>query len=239
MARTKRKIDEVEVDEIIKMKLDELGGRKNKLSANNLAKFSKEIANNKKYTRADGSLYNYYGYDFWAGEYKGVPYYGKKRLAEIKNTVNVTVAGKEFLPGIEDILILVDKYHKDPEILGKKLCKIFEDDKKKIKRLTERVSDLQEEKDKLKTNLDDFKRGFASLFLNSNSTDNSLEDVMSVPRIKDGIVSAELQNMFKEDYQEFIKSTKKDDTEEKQDSVTEMPMSERKRDRLRRLKLID
>ena len=45
--------------------------------------------------------------------------------------------------------------------------------------------------------------------------------------------------MFKEDYQEFIKSTKKDDTEEKQDSVTEMPMSERKRDRLRRLKLID
>ncbi|MCI6456538.1 MAG: hypothetical protein PUJ51_02380 [Clostridiales bacterium] len=239
MARTKRKIDEVEVDEIIKMKLDELGGRKNKLSANNLAKFSKEIANNKKYTRADGSLYNYYGYDFWAGEYKGVPYYGKKRLAEIKNTVNVTVAGKEFLPGIEDILILVDKYHKDPEILGKKLCKIFEDDKKKIKRLTERVSDLQEEKDKLKTNLDDFKRGFASLFLNSNSTDNSLEDVMSVPRMKDGIVSAELQNMFKEDYQEFIKSTKKDDTEEKQDSVTEMPMSERKRDRLRRLKLID
>ena len=239
MARTKRKIDEVEVDEIIKMKLDELGGRKNKLSANNLAKFSKEIANNKKYTRADGSLYNYYGYDFWAGEYKGVPYYGKKRLAEIKNTVNVTVAGKEFLPGIEDILILVDKYHKDPEILGKKLCKIFEDDKKKIKRLTERVTDLQDEKDKLKTNLDDFKRGFASLFLNSNSTDNSVEDVMSVPRMKDGIVSAELQNMFKEDYQEFIKSTKKDDTEEKQDSVTEMPMSERKRDRLRRLKLID
>lgn len=239
MARTKRKIDEVEVDEIIKMKLDELGGRKNKLSANNLAKFSKEIANNKKYTRADGSLYNYYGYDFWAGDYKGVPYYGKKRLAEIKNTVNVTVAGKEFLPEIQDILILVDKYHKDPNVLGKKLCKLFEDDKKKIKRLTERVSDLQEEKDKLKTNLDDFKRGFASLFLNSNSTDNSLEDVMSVPRMKDGIVSAELQNMFKEDYQEFIKSTKKDDTEEKQDSVTEMPMSERKRDRLRRLKLID
>ena len=239
MARTKRIVDETEVDEIIMLKLDELGGRKNKLSANNLAKFSKKIANNKEYTRDDGSLYNYYGYDFWAGEYKGVPYYGKKRLAEIKNTVNVTVAGKEFLPGIEDILILVDKYHKDPEILGKKLCKIFEDDKKKIKRLTERVSDLQEEKDKLKTNLDDFKRGFASLFLNSNSTDNSLEDVMSVPRMKDGIVSAELQNMFKEDYQEFIKSTKKDDTEEKQDSVTEMPMSERKRDRLRRLKLID
>lgn len=239
MARTKRIVNETEVDEIIMLKLDELGGRKNKLSANNLAKFSKKIANNKEYTRDDGSLYNYYGYDFWAGEYKGVPYYGKKRLAEIKNTVNVTVAGKEFLPGIEDILILVDKYHKDPEILGKKLCKIFEDDKKKIKRLTERVSDLQEEKDKLKTNLDDFKRGFASLFLNSNSTDNSLEDVMSVPRMKDGIVSAELQNMFKEDYQEFIKSTKKDDTEEKQDSVTEMPMSERKRDRLRRLKLID
>lgn len=235
MARTKRIVDETEVDEIIMMKLDELGGRKNKLSANNLAKFSKKIANNKEYTRDDGSLYNYYGYDFWAGDYKGVPYYGKKRLAEIKNTVNVTVAGKEFLPEIQDILILVDKYHKDPNVLGKKLCKLFEDDKKKIKRLTERVTELQEEKNKLKNNLQDFKTGFATLFLNSNSTDNSLEDVLTVPRLKDGAVSAELQNMFKEDYQEFTKSIKKENVEEKQNNVSDITRAERKRERIRGL----
>ena len=149
MARAKRVIDTEEVDEIIKLKLEELGGRKNKLSANNLAKFSKKIANNKEYTRADGSLYNYYGYDFWAGEYKGVDYYGKQRLAEIKKSVDVTIAGKEFLSDTQDIMILVDKYHKSPEILSKKLCNLFESDKKKITKLTEKVNSLEKEKNEL------------------------------------------------------------------------------------------
>lgn len=235
MARAKRAVDKAEVDEIIMLKLEELGGRKNKLSANNLSKFSKKIANNKDCTRDDGSLYNYYGYDFWAGDYKGVDYYGKTRLAEIKNNVDVKVAGKEFLPEVQDIIMLVDRYHKEPEVLSKKLCKIFEGDKKKIERLTGKVNELQEDKNKLKNNLDDFKRGFASLFLNSNSTNNSLEDVMTVPRLRDGNVSAELQNMFKEEYQEFVNIHGNNVLKEEQNNVTDMTKITKRRERTRGL----
>ena len=71
MARAKREIDKEEIEEIILLKLEELGGRKSKLTANNVAKFSKEIANNEKYKRKNGKLFNYYGYDIWAGRYKG------------------------------------------------------------------------------------------------------------------------------------------------------------------------
>ena len=71
--------------------------------------------------------------------------------------------------------------------------------------------------------------------MNSNSTDNSLEDVLSVPRLKDGAVSAELQNMFKEDYQEFTKSIKKENVEEKQNNVSDITRAERKRERIRGL----
>ena len=83
--------------------------------------------------------------------------------------------------------------------------------------------------------MQDFKTGFATLFLNSNSTDNSLEDVLTVPRLKDGAVSAELQNMFKEDYQEFTKSIKKENVEEKKNNVSDITRAERKRERIRGL----
>lgn len=233
MARPKREVNKEEVDEIINLKLEELGGRKNKLSANNLAKFSKKIAKNKEYTRADGSLYNYYGYDFWAGEYKGVDYYGKIRLAEIKNSVDVIVAGKEFIPEVQDIIVLVDKYHKQPELLTKRLCNIFNSDKQKITKLTNEINNLEEENKKLKEQLGDFKRGFATVFLNSNSTENSLEDVLSIQRAKDGYICDELQNMFKGDLQEFIGTTKENTTKEETNTVIDNTILARRRNRLK------
>ena len=237
MARAKRTVDKEEVEEIINLKLEELGGRKNKLTANGLAKFSRKIANNEEYTRSNGSLFNYYGYDFWASDYKGEDYYGKKRLAEIKNSVEVHVAGKDFLPEVQDIILLVDKYHKEPEILSKKLSKVFESDKKKITKLTDEISQLKEEKDKLKNNLDDFKRGFATLFLNSNSTDNSLNDVLSVPRLRDGNVSAELQNMFKEEYKEVVDTYKNAaiHTKDEKNNVSDITKLTARRERRRGL----
>lgn len=240
MARAKREVNKEEVDEIIYLKLEELGGRKHKLSANNLAKFSKKIAKNEEYTRSDGSLYNYYGYDFWAGDYKGVDYYGKTRLAEIKNSVDVIVAGKEFIPEVQDIIVLVDKYYKQPELLTKRLCNIFESDKQKITKLTDKINNLEEENKKLKEHLDDFKRGFATVFLNSNSTENSLKDVLSISREKDGYISDELQNMFKEDFKEFMDSTKgntaKEEFEQREETntVIDNTILARRRNRLKR-----
>lgn len=49
MARAKRTIDKEEVDEIIYLKLKELGGMKKRLTYNSVFTFNKEIANNPKY----------------------------------------------------------------------------------------------------------------------------------------------------------------------------------------------
>lgn len=204
MARAKREIDKEEIEEIILLKLEELGGRKSKLTANNVAKFSKEIANNEKYKRKNGKLFNYYGYDIWAGSYKGQDYYGKIKLAEIKNSIDVVAVGKEFIPDLQDIIILVDKNHKEPEKLSKKLVSIFESDKKKIDRLNKELDKIKEENKRLKENLQDFQEGFLNMFFNSNQTDNSLADMLTVPRAKDGYISQELQNMFKDEYDLMI-----------------------------------
>lgn len=204
MARAKREIDKDEIEEIILLKLEELGGRKSKLTANNVAKFSKEIANNEKYKRKNGKLFNYYGYDIWAGRYKGQDYYGKIKLAEIKNSIDVVAVGKEFIPDIQDIIILVDKNYKEPEKLSKKLISIFESDKKRIDKLSKELDKVKEQNKRLKQNLQDFQEGFLNMFFNSNQTDNSLTDILTVPRAKDGYISQELQDMFKDEYDLMI-----------------------------------
>lgn len=204
MARAKREIDKEEIEEIILLKLEELGGRKSKLTANNVSKFNKKIANNEDYKRQNGKLFKYYGYDIWAGSYKGQDYYGKIKLAEIKNSIDVVAMEKEFIPDIQDIIILVDKNHKEPEKLSKKLVSIFKSDKKKIDKLNKELDKIKEENRRLKENLNDFKEGFVNMFLNSNQTDNSLVDMLTVPRAKDGYISQELQNMFKGEYDSMI-----------------------------------
>ncbi len=204
MARAKREIDKEEIEEIILLKLEELGGRKSKLTANNVAQFSKKISNNEEYKRKNGKLFKYYGYDIWAGSYKGQDYYGKIKLAEIKNSIDVVAVGKEFIPDLQDIIILVDKNHKDPEKLSKKLVSIFKSDKKKIDKLNKELDKIKEENKRLKQNLQDFQEGFVNMFLNSNQTDNSLADMLTVPRAKDGYISQELQNMFKDEYDSMV-----------------------------------
>ena len=192
MARAKRTIDKEEVDEIIYLKLKELGGMKKRLTYNSVFTFNKEIANNPKYKRKNGELFTLYGYDFWASSYNNEDYYGRQRINEIKNTSNVIVAGKEFIPEVEDIHALVNDYYKKPEVLYKKLAKVFEMDKNKLK-------NLEEENDDLQKALQSFEREFASIFCNSRLADNSLVDVMSMNKSKDSVVYDSLKNMFNDD----------------------------------------
>ena len=55
MARAKRTIDKEEVDEIIYLKLKELGGMKKRLTYNSVFTFNKEIANNPKIVTLPGT----------------------------------------------------------------------------------------------------------------------------------------------------------------------------------------
>ena len=42
MARARREVDEIEVEEIIRLKVEELGGAKNKLTNNSVFQFNKK-----------------------------------------------------------------------------------------------------------------------------------------------------------------------------------------------------
>ncbi len=230
MARAKRTIDKDEVDEIIYLKLKELGGMKKRLTYNSVFTFNKEIANNPKYKRKSGELFTLYGYDFWASSYNNEDYYGRQRINEIKNASNIVVAGKEFMPEVEDIHALVNEYYKKPEVLYKKLAKVFEMDKTKLKNLEEENKKLKKEKDDLQKALQSFEREFASIFCNSRLADNSLVDVISMNKSKDSVVYNSLKNMFKDEKLEALYKSKETNSIDS-NNVVSLRREERKKRR--------
>ena len=132
---------------------------------------------------------------------------GRQRINEIKNSSNVVVAGKEFIPEIGDIYALVNEYYKKPEVLYKKLAKVFEMDKNKLKKLEEENKKLKKEKDDLQKALKSFEREFGSIFCNSRLADNSLVDVISMNKAKDSVVYDSLKNMFNDDKIDELRKT--------------------------------
>lgn len=199
MARGKIEFDEKEVEEIILLKLKELGGIKKKLSYNNVTEFNKKIANNKEYQRANGELFNLYGYTFWAGNYNGEDYYGKRKIDEIKNSSNVIIAGEEFNTEVQDIITVVNNFYQKPIILSNKLTKLFEKDRAKIKRLETENEKFKSQIESLNKKIESFEKGFATLFYNSYVGTNSLENVMSMSKPRDNVIHNELKSMFSND----------------------------------------
>ncbi|WP_238900269.1 hypothetical protein [Clostridium sp. YIM B02500] len=196
MARRKRKIDNQEVKEIINLKLQELNGDKSKLTYNSVYKFNQNISNNEQYKRNNGEAFNSYGYDFWAGSYKGQDYYGKEQIDKLKSEINPIIAGESFELEIQDIIVLVDKYRNNSGLLTKKLIHCFESDRKKISILKNENTKLKNKLKKAQLDLKLFEQGFASMFYNSSLVDNSLIDVISLTKSSDRYVYDELKNMF-------------------------------------------
>lgn len=197
MSRYKNKYDEDEVCEIIKLKLEQLGGVKSNLTYNNVWNFNKKLVE-EKVKRLNGEYFNLYGYTFWASSYKGKDYYGKQKIDEIKKEVFV-LAGKSFETELQDIFQLVKDYHKNPRKTSEIIIKNFLKDKKKIEFLEERNRRLEENNLKLKEDLNQFKNGFATIFFNSIESTNSLSDVMSLKKSEDIFIYDELKNMFNDD----------------------------------------
>jgi len=204
MARPQISVNKAEIEEIIGLKIRNLGGIKSKLTYNNVWNFNKKLVND-KVKRNDGEPFNLYGYTFWASGYKGKDYYGKEKIDEIKSSNNIIIAGNSFNVEIEDILIMVDKFHNKPQELSKRLIKAFEKDRKKAKGLKEQNDKLNTEVIKLRKNIKSLEKGFATMFYNSIYTDNSLNDVMSLKKTGDSYVLEELKNMFNKDEERITK----------------------------------
>jgi hypothetical protein len=196
MARAKREYDTEEVKEIVNLKLKELGGIKSKLTYNSVFQFNKKIAVNNEYKRSNGELFTLYGYDFWASGYNGEDYYGRKRIDEIKNNSNVQIVGEEYEPDMQDIITLVNDFHKKPDLLVKRLLRLFSRDKNKIKLLELDNAKMKKQNEVLNKRIATFEKGLTTLFYNSSVSHNSLENVMNLTNSKDTIVRDELLNMF-------------------------------------------
>ncbi|AJD27943.1 hypothetical protein [Clostridium botulinum] len=212
MARQKNEIDIEEIDEIIYLKLNELGGLKSRLSYNNVWTYNKKLVKN-NVLRSNGKPFKLYGYTFWAYNYNDEDYYGKAKIDEIKSNEDIVLAGKSFNRGIQDLLMMVDKYHNKPQELSKRLVKFFENDKKKIDQLSEQNKLLNKTIVELRKQLNNFEQGFATVFYNSIYTDNSLNDVMSIKRSGDCFVSDELKAMFNDDEKKLAKILQKEKRE--------------------------
>lgn len=204
MARPQIIVNKAEIEEIIALKILDLGGIKSKLTYNNVWNFNKKLVED-KIKRNDGEQFNLYGYTFWAYGYNGEDYYGKVKIDEIKSNNNVILAGDSFNVEIEDILIMVDKFHNKPQELSKRLIKAFEKDRKKAKSLKEQNDKLNTELAKLRKNINLIEQGFATVFYNSIYTDNSINDVMSLKKTGDLYVRDELKKMFNKDEDKIAK----------------------------------
>ncbi len=93
MARQKNEIDIEEIDEIIYLKLNELGGLKSRLSYNNVWTYNKKLVKN-NVLRSNGKPFKLYGYTFWAYNYNDEDYYGKAKidqLSEQNKLLNKTI----------------------------------------------------------------------------------------------------------------------------------------------------
>ena len=202
MSRNKINVDINEVEEIISLKLKSLGGIKSKLNYNNVWTFNKELVQ-KKIRRINGELFNLYGYTFWASHYNGEDYLGKKTIDRIKNLDSIILAGESFTIETQDILCAVDKFHKNPHELSNRIIKLFEKDRKRLESLSKQNDLLNQEVIKLRNQVKTLEKGFLTLFFNSNNSNNSLNDVISLKRQGDSIVLDELKNIFNYDKNPF------------------------------------
>ena len=186
-----------EAQEILDLAFKDIGCVKSKITYNYVSKFNSHIANNPNYIRENGEYFNDLGVRFWSKSYNNKPYYGKIIIDKLKSTEDVTTGGEAFDINNKDIESLINRYHDKPEELKKRMINLFSKDRKTILDLRIRNDKLT---DKIKEKyIKQFEEGFATIFWNSTSTYNSLNDVLTLQRPEDGQVNQELLNMFNQD----------------------------------------
>ena len=196
MARKKREIDKVEVEEILKMQLREINGVVKKLSYNGTATLNKKIANNPEFIRENGELFNLYPYDFWGGSYKGEDNYGKKRIDEIKSQRDVDFTEQVFEQGVHDVVLAINDLHSSPTKLSKVIINIVEKDRKKIERLEKEKEELMANMVAQKQKIEMMEQAIYNIFYNSKSGKNSIQNMLSLTKSDDWFMKSQIENAF-------------------------------------------
>ena len=212
----KIEIDKKEIEEIIKLRITELDGDASKLTYNSVWKFNERISKDKNYKRYDGKQFTSYGYHTWAGKYKNEYGYGKVRIDEIKNdaisknTENdlntednhlelIDITNENFTSSMNDIIMLVNDLHNEPQSLTRRLIKLFKRDKRTIAELEKENKELKEKLSKEQDKNNKLEKGVTNLFFASSSPNNSMENMINLSKSEDAFAYNELKNMFNAD----------------------------------------
>lgn len=228
MARKKRDFDEVEVEEIIKLRLSEINGLIDKLSYNGVSKLNKRIANNSEFKRQNGQLFKLYPYDFWGGTYKGNDNYGKCRIDDIKANKKLELFSDVFDSNLKDVILAVNDLHKNPVKLTKILTNIYEKDKRKVEKLDQEVKLLKDQNKNLVETLDMMQNVMYTLFYCSQSSKNSLTNMLNLKCSEDSFVFSQIEKAFY-GQEELIQLLKENPKKQEGKNVIELKNNNRRK----------
>ena len=194
-----------EIEEILDLYIEKiLHGVKSKLTYNGVKTFNDKIANSPKYLRKNGEPFKEYSRTIWSGTYQGKDYYGRKKIKEILSDNEIVVQGEEFIPDTTDLNLLFTKF-KTPMKFNTKIIKIFSKERKNY-------AECEALSDKYKTQRDEWKlkyelllQGVVNLMYQSQSTDNSLNNMFNMRKPVDLLCCKEFTDMFNND-EELINS---------------------------------
>lgn len=249
----KIEIDKKEIEEIIKLRITELDGDASKLTYNSVWKFNERISKDTNYKRYDGKQFTSYGYHTWAGKYKNEYGYGKVRIDEIKNdaisknTENnlntednhlelIDITNENFTSSMNDIIMLVNDLHNEPQSLTRRLIKLFKRDKRTIAELEKENKELKEKLSKEQDKNNKLEKGVTNLFFASSSPNNSMENMINLSKSEDAFAYNELKNMFNAD-EERIKKLIKTKQDVKNDKLLEISSKLKKKEKIKKLGL--
>lgn len=197
MARPRVEINKDEVKEIIDLYIkEELNGIVSKLSNRGVCKFNEKIANNPVYKRKNGELFTLYKYWVWGGEYKGEEGYGRLEIKERLEKNEVKVIGEAFIPDVADIVQLVNDLYTQPTKLIVRLRKIFEHERKEKELFKSEKDNYKQKYEDTLLKLQMHERAITNLMFQSQSPDNSLNDMFNMCKPTDEICINELSNIF-------------------------------------------
>lgn len=196
-----------EVDEIIELKIKELGGIVAKLTYNNVWQFNKKIANNSEIKNFKGERFNSYSSDFWSAKYKNKDNYGRARIQYYKGKgCQDSIFNGDFDPALRDVILAVNDLHKEPERLVRVLSKMFTEKTKTIEILENSIEEYKASLDAQDKLIKQMEKSTYNLFFASSDSKNSLRDMMNLRRSKDKFLINELETAIgsRQDFLELL-----------------------------------
>lgn len=193
--RPKMQYDSREISEIIELKLKSVNNDINKLTYNSVFKFNQYLVESRR-KNSRNENYNLYGYSFWATDYKGIPNYGKEQIDLYKQRHPPIIAGEVFEVAIDDIITVIDYNQDDLNKMKKMLIKIFQKERKSNAINDRRFLEMQQELNEYKKLVNQYKQALFMMFYNSKTSNNSLNDVITLKTDGDRYIQNEIYNIF-------------------------------------------